>query len=575
MRPHPIFLVALIALIPVAGCQPDQPSAAASPTVTDSTTALAGTVTVSPAPAYSPQPRSSPLSTPCCLATTSTLPPSPAPVSTTTGATAAYPPASDRPAFKYFVVAGDTCTGIATKFRTTTDKLLAANGLSDCTQIRVGQELLIPRSVPYDIRLYVVQAGDSFASIAAAFGLKTESLLWSNADQGATPDNLRVGQVLLVPPVDGAIHLVQAGDTLAQVASRYQVTAAVIAAYPANDLPSAFAALLPGSLLVIPGGRLDASVSSSPVTAPAASGLTGFTFAPDGGLYVLTAQALRLLDPATRQMRWTTPITESTYPTIALGGNVVAAIAGGGGYVEAWDARSGQPLYRLADSARPFSTLAFSRAGQTLATGEYAKIRLWDAHTGAARAAWPTGDEALKAYPSTAGITNLAFSQDDRSLFSANWWTRQVMRWDAATHGLQSSFVLTNVVRYDFTPDASHLLADFDQYGFEFRNPRTGTLEVTHAQIIGAAGFETFSADGQRVAVWGYNTAQGSTAAVWELATDTLVQQFAVGSLDRPGWSRAALNADGSLLALSDERADQIHFFDVATGKEIGSFSVP
>jgi WD40 repeat protein len=349
----------------------------------------------------------------------------------------------------------------------------------------------------------------------------------------------------------------------------------VIARYPANDLPSTTAALLPAGLLVIPGGRLDAAASSSPDLAPAANGLTAFSFAPGGGLYVLTGHALLLLDPATRQVRWTAPLTESVYPTIALGGNVVAAIAGGGGSVEAWDARSGQPLYRLVDSARHFSTLAFSRDGQILATGEYAQIRLWDAHTGAPRATWPTGDMGLKAFPSTAGITNLAFSQDDRSLFSANWWTGRVMRWDAAAHGLQSSFVLTNVVRYDFTPDASHLLADFDQYGFEFRDPRTGALVVTHAQIIGAAGFETFSADGQRLAVWGYNTAQGSTAAVWELATDTLVQQFAVGSLDRPGWSRAALNADGSLLALSDERADEIHFFDVATGKETGSFSVP
>jgi hypothetical protein len=99
-------------------------------------------------------------------------------------------------------------------------------------------------------------------------------------------------------------------------------------------------------------------------------------------------------------------------------------------------------------------------------------------------------------------------------------------------------------------------------------------VEATHRQIIGAAGFETFSADGRRVAVWGYNTAHGSTAAVWELAIDTLVQQISVGSLDRPGWSRAALNDDGSVLALSDERADQIHFFDVVTGKETGSFSV-
>jgi LysM repeat protein len=128
-------LYAAVALLLGAGCGAPlaQATVAAQPReVTASpfeTTLASGTA--SPAPTATPVPLASP---------------------TTVGATATYsPPASDRPAFKYVVVAGDTCIGIAQKFRTTTDKLLAANGFPDCTEIRVGMVLFIPRAVPYDM----------------------------------------------------------------------------------------------------------------------------------------------------------------------------------------------------------------------------------------------------------------------------------------------------------------------------------------------------------------------------------------------------------------------------------------
>ena len=482
-------------------------------------------------------------------------------------------PAPWRPVIKYIVQAGDTCAGIAMKFRTTLDALIAANPPSGC-DTAVGRVLQVPRSVPYDIQLYEVQSGDTFASIAAAFGFKLESLLWSNPDLRAAPDSLTVGEILYIPPVDGAIHLVQDGDMLVQIAIRYHVIPKVIADYPANDLPSTTAALLPGSLLVIPGGRLDGQDAAPILPTPKINSISSFRYAPDGRLLVVTERLVELLDPATQQVQWSASAAEGCCAAVAMSGSLVGGIGAQGGLVVVWDTATGQELFRLTDSAGHFSTLALSRDGGTLATGEFGQIRLWDAHTGQPRAAWATGDEGIKAYPWTAGITNLAFALDDQSLFSANSYSGQVIRWDAASDALLSSFVLTNTVNYDFTPDATQILADFNQYGFELRNIRTGALQTSHDKIIGASGFETFSGDGQRIAVWGYNTDHGSMAAVWQLATDTLLQQFSVGSLDRPGWRHGALSPDGGTLALSDEHAAEIVFFDVASGKVIGRYTV-
>jgi LysM repeat protein len=54
---------------------------------------------------------------------------------------------SPTPAGLYTVAAGDTLTGIAERFGTTVDELIAANGLTDPNAIQPGQTLIIPSLV--------------------------------------------------------------------------------------------------------------------------------------------------------------------------------------------------------------------------------------------------------------------------------------------------------------------------------------------------------------------------------------------------------------------------------------------
>lgn len=74
-----------------------------------------------PTPTFAPPPTDTPFGTPLQTAT-NTPPP--------------YP--------TYVVVDGDTCLGIALRYGVTLNELLAANGLSDCNFLRVGQKLFVP-----------------------------------------------------------------------------------------------------------------------------------------------------------------------------------------------------------------------------------------------------------------------------------------------------------------------------------------------------------------------------------------------------------------------------------------------
>lgn len=99
-----------------------------------------------------------------------------------------------------------------------------------------------------DIQEYVVQPGDTLASIAATFNVTSDSILWSN---GITGNNVAVGRTLLIPPVNGIVYTVREGDTPDTLAQRYRASKEQIIAY--ND--AELSGLRVGERIIIPNGQ--------------------------------------------------------------------------------------------------------------------------------------------------------------------------------------------------------------------------------------------------------------------------------------------------------------------------------
>ena len=126
---------------------------------------------------------------------------------------------------------------------------------------------------------YIAQRGDTIAGIANRYGLKKESIAWCNDYRLALV--LRPGDVVNIPPVDGACHTVirtQSKDIRA-IAEQYKVDDPyAIIDSPANELPDiAPETLLPsGTRLFIPGGEGEIITWNAPVQQDGAGNVVAF-----------------------------------------------------------------------------------------------------------------------------------------------------------------------------------------------------------------------------------------------------------------------------------------------------------
>jgi surface antigen len=105
-----------------------------------------------------------------------------------------------------------------------------------------------------NIHSYVVQPGDTVASLAVKFDVTSNSIEWSN---NLASNNLITGAKLLIPPVNGIVYSVKAGDTAQSLATKFAANAAQITAF--ND--AEISGLTPGEMIVIPGGQIQAELA--------------------------------------------------------------------------------------------------------------------------------------------------------------------------------------------------------------------------------------------------------------------------------------------------------------------------
>jgi murein DD-endopeptidase MepM/ murein hydrolase activator NlpD len=114
----------------------------------------------------------------------------------------------------------------------------------------------ISSSTNYDIVEYTVVRGDAVFGIAKAHNIKPETLLWANYDTlQDSPDSLRVGQKLNIPPTDGVYYKWQEGDTLDSIALKFGASVDDILNWPGNDIDLTNPDIKPDTYVMVPGGH--------------------------------------------------------------------------------------------------------------------------------------------------------------------------------------------------------------------------------------------------------------------------------------------------------------------------------
>ncbi len=102
----------------------------------------------------------------------------------------------------YIVKPGDTLYLIAGRYGLTVDQLRQANPqITDPNTLQIGQEICIPIITPPPGScpgiVYVIRAGDTLYSIARRYGVTVDALIAANP--GINPRNLRIGEKICIP----------------------------------------------------------------------------------------------------------------------------------------------------------------------------------------------------------------------------------------------------------------------------------------------------------------------------------------------------------------------------------------
>ncbi len=140
-----------------------------------------------------------------------------------------------------------------------------------------GEKTKITSSTNDEISVYTVREGDTLSQIAEMYGVKVSTIRGFNNIR--KDSDLKVGQEILVLPVDGVAYTVEKGDTLASVAKKWKSDETDIAIF--NDI-SEDGKLVVGSEIIIPNAEALPVEPVKPATGTKVTVSTKTSTAPNG-----------------------------------------------------------------------------------------------------------------------------------------------------------------------------------------------------------------------------------------------------------------------------------------------------
>ncbi|KGL66312.1 MULTISPECIES: LysM peptidoglycan-binding domain-containing protein [Limosilactobacillus] len=224
----------------------------------------------------------------------------------------------------YTVQSGDTLSGIALKFSTTSSKLAQLNSISNPNLIYVGQRLLVNQSsnsnssssgqssstttnTEASAASYTVKSGDTLSGIASQYNTTVNQIVSLN--QLSNPNLIYVGQVLKLKnsqttnssssssstaTTTAGTYTVKAGDTLSAIASRYSTSSSTLASLNSLSNPNLIyvGQVLKVSSNTSTSSSTSSSANSTVTTAASYTVKAGDTLSAIAAKYGTTYQAL-------------------------------------------------------------------------------------------------------------------------------------------------------------------------------------------------------------------------------------------------------------------------------------------
>lgn len=131
---------------------------------------------------------------------------------------------------------------------------------ADVTVVAKPQSVATTFASNKDIKTYIVKSGDSVSSIAAAFNVTSDSIMWSNSLSGNT---VQAGAKLLIPPINGIVYTVAKSDTVDSLANKFRANKDQI--IQVNDIE--LSGLQVGEQVLIPNGQQPAPITFARIVA--------------------------------------------------------------------------------------------------------------------------------------------------------------------------------------------------------------------------------------------------------------------------------------------------------------------